>query len=375
MFFRDLTGHSKPKKQLRQLVESGHIPHAQIFFGPSGVGKLAFARAFSSYLLCLNPQQGDSCGVCSACNKTHKLIHPDVHFTFPTIGTNVTPQQMMGDWRKLMIRNPFATYQEWLESIGGENKQGNINKETCNQMIKILGLKTFESKEKIWIIWGGEYLGSDGNRLLKLIEEPPEETYIIIILDNIEYILGTIRSRCQALKFNLLSDDEIFETLARWSEADEAKRKGASVISEGSLAHALTVLKDAHNPFSALWSNWIIKVLNNEGYEVSALNDEIAKLSKEQQKYFAHYAILFVREVFLLGGVPGYFSKLEQDQVDLAKKLVDLWDPEFIQKITEFLETLEMGIARNGNIKILLFDTYLQIHAAFKERNVSNVER
>lgn len=374
MYFKNIIGHTEQKKLIRQMVNSGNTPHAQIFHGPSGVGKLIFARAFASYLLCQDKKLDDSCGICSACIKSHKLIHPDVHFTFPTIGLNVLPSQMMVQWRSVLHENPFSTYHDWLKSIGGENKQGNINKEACNQMIKVLGLKSFESKQKIWIIWGGEYLGKEGNRLLKLIEEPPDETFIIILMDDIEQVLGTIRSRCQSLKLNYLADEEISQNLRNWSDADQEKIEAAAIMSDGSVAAALNILSESNNPFNALWLEWIKKVITDEVYEISLMTDEVAKLNKEQQKYFAQYALFFMREVFVLKTMPGYKSKLDKIPGTAAKRLSEYWNLNAIEEIINHLNDLQIGIIRNGNIKILLFDTYLQIRAASKKILVAEVK-
>ena len=369
MFFKDIFGHNTQKELVAQLVAKNKVPHAQIFFGPGGVGKLLFVRAFVSFLLCTNKKQNDSCGECLACIKTHKLIHPDVHFTFPTIGTNVVSNQIIADWRKLQIEQPFSNYSDWLESIGGENKQGNINKEECNQMIKSLGLKSFESKEKVWIIWGGEYLGKDGNRLLKLIEEPPENTYIIILVNDLNQLLGTIQSRCQSLKLFEISDDEVISNLERWSTKSDTEIESAGLLSGGNVQKALKILSEDDNPFEQLWSQWIKVVVQNDAYNVSNFSEDIAKLSKEQQKYFVQYAIFFMREVFVLKSIPDYRSKLNNLEATLAKKLADFWNIEAIQQISEELNKLEMGITRNGNIKILLFDTYLRIQEAVHVKN------
>ncbi len=374
MYFNDISGHVEQKRLIRQMVNSGSTPHAQIFHGPSGIGKLIIARAFASYLLCQDKKEDDSCGVCAACIKSHKLIHPDIHFTFPTIGVNVLPSQMMTQWRSLLHENAFATYHDWLKSIGGENKQGNINKEACNQMVKILGLKSFESKQKVWIIWGGEYLGKEGNRLLKLIEEPPDETFIIILLDDIERILGTIRSRCQSLKLNYLSDGDVGYNLQKWSGADQEKINAAAIMSDGSVAAGLNILSESNSPFNALWLDWIKKVITDEAYEISLISDEIAKLNKEQQKYFVQYAIFFMREVFVLKTIPGHKSKLDNIQGAAAGRLAEFWKIEAIEEIIHHLNDLQLGIVRNGNIKILLFDTYLHIRAVSKKLKVAEVK-
>ncbi|HHS96139.1 MAG TPA: hypothetical protein ENJ45_06070, partial [Phaeodactylibacter sp.] len=213
MLFDQVIGHRTLKAQLCRMAQNAQIPHAQIFFGPEGCGKLALALAFAQYVLCKNKSEADACGQCSACIKAEKLIHPDIHFSFPTVGTKMTSNHYLPQWRDALSQNPYLHANQWLQFIGAENKQGNINVDECNNIIKKLSLKTFEADYKIMIIWLPEYLGKEGNRLLKLIEEPPEKTLFILVAENQERILPTILSRCQLLKVYALSDDEIKSAL------------------------------------------------------------------------------------------------------------------------------------------------------------------
>ena len=203
MAFSNIIGQEKVKQMLHQMVHGDRLPHALLFLGPSGSGKLALALALAQYLLCENRQDSDSCGQCPSCSKSQRFIHPDLHFSFPSVGTNVTSDSFLPQWRKWMEENPYLTVNEWLQSIGAENRQGNINKEECAAIIRKLSLKIFEGSHKILVMWLPEYLGKEGNRLLKLIEEPPEDTIFILVAENQELILNTILSvsmNCSPLK-------------------------------------------------------------------------------------------------------------------------------------------------------------------------------
>ncbi|RME99505.1 MAG: hypothetical protein D6772_07635 [Bacteroidetes bacterium] len=209
MKFSELIGQEQPKAAFRQMMESDRLPHALLLLTAPGSGGLPLAWALAQYLLCAQPVHGDSCGHCSHCHKAAKLIHPDLHFSYPTVGTKVTADSFLAQWRSALLDNPYLEINDWLQQIGAENKQGNINKDECQRILRVLSLKSFESPRKIMIIWLAEYLGNEGNRLLKLIEEPPAGTTFILITENQDRILNTILSRCQLVRVHPLSDEEV----------------------------------------------------------------------------------------------------------------------------------------------------------------------
>ncbi|RMG84042.1 MAG: hypothetical protein D6714_08740, partial [Bacteroidetes bacterium] len=223
MLFNDVLGQQAAKDSLRQMAMSDRVAHALLFAGPGGSGSLSLALAFAQYLLCARPTPTDACGQCPHCLKAAKLIHPDIHFSFPTIGTNVKSDHFLPQWRQAMATNPYLSLNDWLQKIGAENKQGNINKEECLNIIRKMSLKTFESPRKVLIIWRPEFLGKEGNRLLKLIEEPPENTHFILVAEQPDQILNTILSRCQLFKIPALTDSDIVAGLRQWKHLDEEK--------------------------------------------------------------------------------------------------------------------------------------------------------
>ena len=176
MHFNEVIGQQAVKDDLHQMVASDRLPHALLFLGPGGSGKLALALALAQHVLCEQPVSGEACGHCPECSKVERLIHPDLHFSFPTVGAGVTSDNFLPHWREAILENPYMDVNEWLQRIGAENKQGNINKQECVNIIHKLSLKTYKSNRKILIMWLPEYLGKEGNRLLKLIEEPPDQT-------------------------------------------------------------------------------------------------------------------------------------------------------------------------------------------------------
>ncbi len=197
VIFEDIIGQDRVKSFLLNLASSERVPHALLFLGNTGCGNLALATAFAQLLQCENPDAvTGACGECPACRKAAAFTHPDIHFSFPAVGTNAVSTDYLKEWRKFLGENPYASANEWLQRLGAENKQGNINKEECNAIIKKLSLKAFEGRYKILLMWLPEYLGKEGNRLLKLIEEPPDQTIFLLAAENQDQILNTILSRC-----------------------------------------------------------------------------------------------------------------------------------------------------------------------------------
>jgi len=173
MHFRDIVGQLPVKQKLLESIAGERIPHAQLFVGPQGSGGLPLALAFAQRMVCANPSEDDSCGTCPGCIKAAKFAHPDIHFTFPTVGgSGSVSSSFLTQWRSALNDNPYLNIFDWISLLGAENKQGNITKAECVQVLQKLNLKSFESPNKVLIIWMPEYLKKEGNRLLKIIEEP-----------------------------------------------------------------------------------------------------------------------------------------------------------------------------------------------------------
>jgi DNA polymerase-3 subunit delta' len=362
MQFRTIIGQSQPKSLLQRMADSGRIPHALLLLGMSGSGDLALAVAFAQYALCQNKQDGDACGQCSQCSKVEKLVHPDLHFSFPTVGTNVTSDAHIADWRSAMTENPYMDVNQWLQRIGAENKQGNINKEECVAVIRKLSLKAFEGNYKILIMWLPEYLGKEGNRLLKLIEEPPEDTLIILVAENQELILNTILSRCQLVKVNRLHDEEV--------EAGLMQRKGLSMEKARSIAHlaagdfneALSIAAQPHKDNSNLFLDWLRKCYQGNGVEMAAWTETFADLGRENQKQFLQYALHFMREYMLLKTTGNDQVRLLPEELKTAQNLSKIIGFGQIERITKLFNDCSFHIERNANQKLLFLDASIQLN-------------
>ena len=367
MQLKDVIGQEKTKHSLRFMVESGRIPHAMIFLGPQGCGKLALAVAFAQYLLCINRSENDACGQCPHCVKASKFIHPDIHFSFPTVGTNVKSDQFLPEWRTALTENPYFNVNQWLQRIGAENKQGNINKEECLNIIRKLSLKTFESPKKFLIMWLPEYLGNEGNRLLKLIEEPPENTHFILVAEHAEQILNTILSRCQLIKINQLSDEDVTQGLVATANALEAKARSVAHLVDGNFNEALRLIENSENDNAKLFLEWMRKCWKGNGVELMEWVTEFAKYGRENQKQFLRYALHFMREYTALkmtGGTIG--ARLQGEELTTAQNLTRVIEFDQIEKITTLLTDCTYFVERNANPKILFLDTSIQMNEILK---------
>ena len=204
MQFSDIIGQEEVKQHLVQTVLENRASHAQLFLGPEGSGSLALAVAYAQFISCLDPQPKDSCGQCSSCRKYSKLIHPDLHFSFPFFrgGLDESAMPDLQEWRSLILSNPYFNLDEWRLRLNAENKQPNINKAECLNILHRLSLKPFESEYKAMIIWLPEYLKNEGNRLLKTLEEPASKTLIILVAQNQDQICPPFFPELNWLKFH-----------------------------------------------------------------------------------------------------------------------------------------------------------------------------
>lgn len=370
MLFEDIIGLNKEKVYLKQLVATNRLPHALLFLGPKGCGKLPLAIAFAQYILCENKQNGTACNVCSHCIKASKLIHPDIHFSYPTVGSKVTSDSFLSNWRTAIESNPYMNYNQWMQLIGAENKQGNINKEECVRIIKKLSLKTFEGQYKILILWLPEYLGKEGNRLLKLIEEPPERTLFILVAENQELILNTILSRCQLVKIPRLSDEQVKQGLMDKLSIPEDKALSAAYLADGNFNEALKILEDKQNDNVNLFLDWLRKCYKGNGVELVKWVNQFATLGRENQKQLIDYGLHFLRAFTLLKLTGAEQVRLTKTELETATKLKSVMDISQVEKITHLLTDCHYYIERNANPKVLFLDTSIQMNRILKQKQL-----
>ncbi len=369
MQFEDIIGLQKIKEYLKSTVDSKKIPHAQLFVGDEGSGALPLAIAYAQYLLCSNAANPNSCNL-----KCNKLTHPDLHFSFPIVTTdkvkkNPVSNLFLNEWREIIQKNPYLSLFDWMQYLGVENKQGLINKAEAVEISKKLSIKSFEGGYKIMIIWMAEKLhNSAANLLLKLIEEPPENTIFILVAEDEEKIIKTIRSRCQALHIPRISEENMVKTLAKKLELSNNDALKVAHQANGNFNKALAIATQDNNDivFEKWFITWIrTAFLARNPAVIENLIDwsnEIAKSGRETQKQFLHYCLNFFRQALLLNYKAGKLVYLETKTPNFdLKKFAPFVHSKNIVEINNTLNEAIYHIERNGNAKVILLDISIKL--------------
>ncbi len=366
MLFSEVIGQTGVKQLLRQMVANDRTPHALLLLGTPGSGHLALALALAQYLLCENRRAEEVCGTCRHCVKMQKLIHPDVHFSFPTVGTNAVSDAFMTQWRTALLDNPYLDVNQWLQLIGAENKQGNITKDECVNIVKKLSLKTFESDYKLLLMWLPEYLGREGNRLLKMIEEPPEQTIFILIAEQAELILPTILSRCQTVKVNPLHDDEVVAGLQEKKNVTLEQAQAAAYLANGNFNEALQMLDYEENDHANLFLDWLRRCYKGNGVELVRWVEKFAEAGRENQKHFLKYGLHFLREFMVLKLTGEGRVRLRANELKTAQNLLPIIELEQLERMAALFNDCAYYIERNANPKVLFLDASIQVNGILK---------
>ncbi len=376
MRFSDIPGKIEEKKYLQQRVDGDSVPHALLFKCSEGGGGLAMARAFVQYLLCSNKENGDSCGHCSACVKQAKSIHPDVHFAFPVIKADkkkredTTSHDFLVAWRSFLSDQPYGSYSQWLKHIGAEDKSANLNTKECNNIIKTLGLKSFESPYKIQIVWCAEHLGKNGNRLLKLIEEPPDNTIIILLTTRIESILNTIISRCQLVNISSFQDADI-ETYLRLIKVD-ADHKHISFLANGNMSKALELANGHAKDYSEDMLDWMRRCYQF-GSKPSVLIQWVEQFSRKgraERRIFLEYCLNFFKEYMTYLNLGSGNLRLNNEEKQTAERMSKIIDLEKVEFINEELSRLLINLNRNAHVRIACMDISIKIHRLLTGKSI-----
>lgn len=374
MLFSEILGLEHIKNHLIQTTDNGRIPHAQLFVGSHGSGTLPMAIAYARYLLC-NSSTGNSSKTVS-CNKMFdKLVHPDLHFCFPsTNNKQVTSKaralDFMSEWREFALQQPYGSLFDWYQALGIERKQGIIGLADAKDIAHNLSLKSSEGGYKIMLIWHAETMNlRTANYLLKLIEEPPEKTVFILITEDEQKILQTIRSRCQTLNFPRLGENDILEGLEKnhGITGDEAQK--IAFRSEGNYYNALQILnKNADEmQFETWFIDWVRTAFRAKGNKAAILkllawSDEISKTGRETQKRFLSYCLEFMRQALLINYKADSLVYLQPATANFKlSNFAPFIHGKNIGEITKELESAIYHIERNGNAKMILTDLSISL--------------
>lgn len=373
MLFSEILGLEHIKNHLISTADRGRIPHAQLFVGSHGSGTLPMAIAYAQYILCGN-QNGENTAGNIACNsKLNKLSHPDLHFAFPIATTEKIKSKplcdnFIGEWREFVLTNPYFSLFDWYKKLGIEKKQGKIGNDEALEIIKKLSIKSYEGGYKILIIWQAEKMNaSSANKLLKLIEEPPEKTLIILIVEDESQLLQTIRSRCQILRFPPLGETVIADALKK--KTDPTKAGIIARQANGSYAAALHLLENAENnqQFEKWFITWVRTAFRSKGNKSAIMSllswsEEIAKTNRETQKSFLLYCTDFFRQAMLTnyGAKKLVYLAPQTDNFSL-QKFAPFVHAGNIFEIQKELQEAIFHIERNINGKIVFTDLSIKL--------------
>ncbi len=374
MLFRDILGLHHIKKHLTHSADSGRIPHAQLFVGPEGSGTLPAALAYAQYILCKN-SGGENQGGNESCNlKCRAITHPDLHFAFPVATTDSVKSHAVSDhflteWRQFLKEDPYGSLFDWYRYLGIEKKQGQIGVDEAMDIVKKLSLKSFEGGYKIMIIWMAERMNTAAsNKLLKLIEEPPKQTIFLLIAEDEEQILQTIRSRCQLLHFPPLPEEAIAQALVDRGVAREEASHLAHE-SNGNFNKALELMnKDSEELIFERWFvQWVRSAFQAKGkkgaiHELILWSEEVARTGRETQKNFLKYCMAVFRQAMLVNynAESLAYMRIHVDgfQFDKFARFVH---ENNVVRIMDELEKAIYHVERNGNSKIILTDLSIKL--------------
>ncbi len=401
MFFKDIIGQTGTKQQLVEMVAHNRLSHALFFLGKEGTGALPLALAFAQYVSLLPRGQEATADLFGAPVEKHiplsltdadnwmqqqpsfskaaQLVHPDIHFSYPVItkkpGAQPLSSDYISEWRAFIGQHPYGNVYDWLQYIGADNKQGNISSAECNDILRKLSLKSFENGYKILVMWMPEYLGKEGNKLLKVIEEPPPDTLFILVAENENEVLSTILSRCQLIRVPLLEPESIENFLVAKNACTSEQSRLIANASEGNYREALHLLAHADEDFHGLLRDWLNATLKNQTVPLIKLIEEIGRLGREKQKqflrHFTHLIEQAVRqEVSGEAKLQNFKEVLSESEKDFTGKLNKVMRLEQKEAIALELDRATYHIERNANAKLLFHALSIKIYHIVKNSSI-----
>lgn len=364
-----IRGNADAVRALRNMVDTGKVPHALLIYENDGCGAFALAMAFLQYLYCRHSHDGDSCGECPTCNKFSKLIHPDVHFVFPTNSgsksgkvqaSEITSDFYMKEFKELALQNPYFLESDLSAAIGIESKVGVVNVAQAKLLMERLSLTPVEDGYKAVVFLQPEKMVEQAaSKLLKLVEEPPEKTIFIFITHKPDKVLQTIMSRCQSMRLVPLSKDEVRGVLVEEFELEEDEAYSAASAAGGSVGTALYLaggavdMEQYREIFTALMEAAIAKDL----FACLEEADRMAGLdSREKQKAFLAFASSCLRQVFFVQKKLDSIAYVTPQDEALVRRMAASCPKTFCRRVNEYIDGAVGLIERNVNQKIVFYD-------------------
>lgn len=407
MQFNQILDHHETKERLQQLVSHNRLSHSLLFLGKEGSGALPMAIAFAQYILCerVNPKAKpanvislfgeeeveaipinweDSCGVCPSCLQAQQLIHPDLHFSYPALKRDtrhdkVISTDYIAEWRTFIKESPYGNVTDWINFLkenpatnieSPANKQGNITSAECEAILHQLSLKAFQSDYKIMIMWMPEFLQKEGNKLLKLIEEPPPDTIFLFVAENENEILPTILSRTQLVKIPRYSTESIEQALIEKEVAIETAAQIAA-ISEGNFREAIQLLQNTEEDWQTHVRDWLNVILKKNVNAQLKWIEEINRIGREKQKQFLKYFLHLIQQSIRVRYLNADdLTGVSQNEIDFSRRINEMCTIEALEAITQELDKSTYYIERNAHAKMLFHALTIRLYHIIKDNSL-----
>lgn len=374
-FFRDVVGQDETKRLLLGCAHDGKMPHALLFAGKLGTGKLPLALALSRYLLCQHPDPEDACGKCPACKMMDRLAHPDLHFVFPIVkrkgGKDTVCDEYLSQWREMLERNAYVTLQQWMEKIDAGNQQPQIYVRESDEIQRKLSLKSSQGGYKVMLVWLPEKMNVEcANKLLKLLEEPPAKTVFLLVSEQPEQLLATIVSRTQRINLHPLEDADIVRFLQERCGLVEEDAHDIAHRSAGSLIKALEniQLSDENKLCFELFVSLMRQAYSRDIRGLKSWSEQVAGMGRERQKNLLEYCQRMARENFVNNFHRREMVYMNAEEEHFAVRFSPFINERNIFQIMALLGEAQAHIEQNVNPKMVFFDMALKMIIEMKQR-------
>ena len=373
MKFSDITGHETVIKSLREMVDTNKIPHAILLSGMEGIGKFRLARALSQYIHCRNKINGDSCGICPSCIQHQKLNNPDLHFIYPILKRDgaLISKDYIDKWKEMLETFPLMEMKSWNDLIKAGNSQPSIFVNDSEWINTRASLSAYQEKYKIFLIWLPERMRQEAaNKILKIIEEPFEDTIFIFVSNEEAKILPTIFSRTQRFNLSPLSEKNIYNHLIRNKGVDRSIAESVAEISEGSLSRAesLACNPEELNDFSDIFKNVMRNSWKSNLKSLKEYSEKIASFGREKNLRLLDYFSHSIRENYIYNFKIPNLTLMTTEEKEFSNKFSPFINEKNIEKISDIISSSYNDIERNGNAKIIMFDMFLDMATLIKSK-------
>lgn len=374
MRFQDIKGHAQTKEQLRRMVDSGRIPHAILLEGEQGIGKMLLARALASYIVCTDKHDGDSCGRCSNCIQMKRLNHPDIHYIYPTVkpkgAKSVVSTDWLEQWRKMLNEYPWMQPETWQDLMSAGNSQSLIPVSESEQLTHAASLSAYVADYKIFIIWQPEKMNIEtANKILKLLEEPFEDTIFIFVSNEAGRLLPTIYSRLQRIEVKRLSDGELTELLE--SEGyDPSTAVHLARLSQGrpGVAESLSSVGSESREFNELFRGSMRAAYARKPWELKIISEKIAEMGREKSMRLYDYFSSQIRENFIYNLQTPELVMMTPEELQFSTKFAPFIHSGNVEQLSELCTRTKRSISQNANNRIIGFDFMLQLMVLLRKK-------